>query len=860
MSLYDDLLGWSRLRPLWQRDGLRRLVVNGPLTQSDVADLAELALIDAGLPSSGIPPAAPLASEHLPTGGVTHDAVTLDAIASPTNVNALPPDARLEFDPRGLTLIYGDNGSGKSGYVRILKRVCRARGTPERVLPNVLKTDMRAPTANVEYRVGEARKSHPWSDGGAEVHELAAVTVFDRACAAVYVNSENEVAYRPLGLDLLDALARAAVAVRGQLEVARRASSTATLTPPQSVLDSPVLREVWPPRHTNTKEAVAKIAAWSPQAAQELDGIDRALAAPAVSESIAGVAARKAALGRALRACSETLDAAQAAGRLRAVVEDHRRAEAALSLAREADAVDLPGVGGSLWRALWAAAERYSTEEAYPGHEFPSLDPGAHCVLCGQTISDGARARFQALRKLVDQELAVAATEAANDVSVIRDRLARHVSESGAAAVLGDLHLTDDEAAASLAAFVDWGRDVVTDALAWFDDRVDRPFREQPSDPTTWLRQRVVALDRELDALRRAAIPHEADRMRLEARDLRARLWAKDNAPSLVAEAARIRRLEAIERAMATCDTNAITAESSRLTVRYVTDALRADFAREMKNLNPSRVAVRIVQRGGRGSTYHRLQLATTTTLSAKVGEVVSDGEFRAVALANFFAEIAHATTKSAIVLDDPVTSLDHLYRARVAARLVQESGTRQVIVFTHDLVFLQDIVSAADSQGQPVSFRRLSLTRTHVGWPESEQPWDGMKVGPRAQVLQISLNQLRSQFQNGDLEAYERGVERWYSKLRSTWERAVEEILFVDAIGRYRSQVKTNNLTSLKVWILDESDVAALDSAMTKASALIDAHDAPAALNRPVPEPDELRDDLKFLQDWIANMKTKRR
>jgi wobble nucleotide-excising tRNase len=40
-------------------------------------------------------------------------------------------------------------------------------------------------------------------------------------------------------------------------------------------------------------------------------------------------------------------------------------------------------------------------------------------------------------------------------------------------------------------------------------------------------------------------------------------------------------------------------------------------------------------------------------------------------------------------VFDDPVSSLDYKWREGVARRLVQVSKTRQVTVFTHDVVFL---------------------------------------------------------------------------------------------------------------------------------------------------------------------------
>jgi len=134
------------------------------------------------------------------------------------------------------------------------------------------------------------------------------------------------------------------------------------------------------------------------------------------------------------------------------------------------------------------------------------------------------------------------------------------------------------------------------------------------------------------------------------------------------------------------------------------------------------------------------------------------------------------------------------------------------------------------------------------------------MKVGQRIEAQQLSLNKLRNMFDDGDLDTYERGVERWYSLQRSTWERAVEEILLVDAVSRYRSAIKTNNLISERVWMIDEKDVRDVEAAITKCSSWTEAHDEPAASDRPPPSPDEMRDDLQLLRAWVARLKAKRR
>ena len=74
--------------------------------------------------------------------------IQLTSLANVLNVNALAADQVLNFDQTGLTIIYGGNGSGKSGYSRALKRACRARDQSEAILQ-----DARLPP-------GPAKKGH----------------------------------------------------------------------------------------------------------------------------------------------------------------------------------------------------------------------------------------------------------------------------------------------------------------------------------------------------------------------------------------------------------------------------------------------------------------------------------------------------------------------------------------------------------------------------------------------------------------------------------------------------------------------------------------------------------------------------
>jgi len=112
---FAEVLAWAASRPVWQRDALRRLVQHGSLRVADIDELVALCL-DPTLPFD------PISDAHVSSQGDVGEPIAILRIENPTGINALASDQKLEFAKVGLSIVYGDNGSGKSGTQRCATR------------------------------------------------------------------------------------------------------------------------------------------------------------------------------------------------------------------------------------------------------------------------------------------------------------------------------------------------------------------------------------------------------------------------------------------------------------------------------------------------------------------------------------------------------------------------------------------------------------------------------------------------------------------------------------------------------------------------------------------------------------------
>jgi hypothetical protein len=111
------------------------------------------------------------------------------------NVNRLVDGQEIAFNDR-ITVVYGENASGKTGYARVLKQVAGARSAA-RVLPDVYTSSPGTPSATIDYALGSDAESHPWRAGARPVPALGRVCVFDAPVAPLHVDDDLQYLYTP---------------------------------------------------------------------------------------------------------------------------------------------------------------------------------------------------------------------------------------------------------------------------------------------------------------------------------------------------------------------------------------------------------------------------------------------------------------------------------------------------------------------------------------------------------------------------------------------------------------------------------------------------------------------------------------
>lgn len=839
----NSLSKWFSERPHWLQAAANKLLKHSELSEEDIAELANLCRHEAEGKISKVTSAFP-ANAFTQSAGVK---LRLCSIGDIEGVNALAPKSPIEFGKGDITIVYGNNGSGKSGYVRLLKHICGARERGN-LHGNVYKAGALAQKARIEYEQDGISKTHEWSGQGI-CDDLTSVDIFDTSFGKVFVNSEDEVSYEPPVLSFFSDLIHAAEKVSLVLEAEATRYQSKKPNIPGDKKETP--EGIWYEAisSSTTVEDIERYCVFSDADEAEMQALQKRLAEKAPADKARQLRKQIQHLESLVQDTQKHIAqlSAENVGRIiaakRAMVSKKEAAD--ISAKKAFSGSELHGIGSDVWKQLWEAARNYSTTAAYPEAAYPNVVEGSFCVLCHQPLDPAARSRLTSFEEYVQGEMLKAAVAAKQVYETASQTIEELPTKEALKTRMDAAGITQEEIAKQVTEFYDQlqtRRKLLPgiDAEASIPDTLPPPkWFETVRDESKRLGGLAEKYDEDAKSDNRDANLNRYN-------GLQAKKWLLEQRAAIDEEVTRLRLVQQIQDAKKLTNTRALSQKKGELADVLITDAFVQRFNDELNVLGASQVKVELVKtKVTKGRVLHKLQLRGAS--QDGLADVLSEGESRIVSIAAFLADVCGKSNQAPFVFDDPISSLDQSYEEAVVQRLIELSQDKQVIVFTHRLSLLGTIRHFADNT--PLRLNVLSIRS--VEWGTGEPAPIPISQSDIKAALNILMNQriqdVKRNGENGEYEIAEILMKSICSDFRILLERSIENDLLCGVVQRYQRPVKSLKLKELGR--LQVKDCDFLDGLMTKYSAF--EHSQPDESPVELPNSDELLADMTALKTW---------
>lgn len=853
MNAIKEIIEWTlkSLSP-WEGDIVRRLLENGTISQVETNEIIENASAAyAIIECSTAQLLQPTYNPQTTAKEIANEPIKLCAINAVVNINAINDNTKLPFSHEGITIIYGENGSGKSGYTRILKNACYAKYVEPEILANVYKPSLNAQSATIVFKKDGIKQEWKWTPG-TFLTELSDINVYDVDCGKIILEKNNQITYKPKGAEIFDEVSNILELVKTSLT-----SKILNVTLPvvEGIDQFPTSKQWLNKINEKTKiDEIGKNTMWTPQHQISTETLTKLIQEYESGTTQKKITAIKEILEKRLPRAIEKLGkclevlSADKAEKIKNLTKKNEELKAAHTLASAAYNTKEPldGVHSSEWKLLFEAAREYSEKIAYAGHNFPNLAENSSCVLCMSDLDSSAKSRmnrFDSYMKDKTKELFDEGTkDFKNTISEITNTITpdQEMFEP-LCNDLKELLGTDYDISVSFEILRKrkeyLGLEVKTfdyPSLVISSEKINDDAKE--------------ALNKKLSEFLVLITPEKHQQNISNNAELIFKKSLNKSGDLILKYVENLKFNAKITSAIASIKATKqkFSTKAKSIVAQTVTPEFIENFKDELKFLDVG-LTVDISPIVRDLDTSHSFSIA-----SKRPGKVLSEGEQKVISIAAFLAELKTFKNLSPIIFDDPVSSLDHIYRENIAHRLAIEALNRQVVIFTHDVSFIAELEGKLEEmalRGKPVFSTIFSIKRNGIdsGFVSKNSPWRGMTTPQRAQQLEEELNAIKQTYQT-DGDTYNKNAALIYCRLREAWESLVEQDLLCQIVNRGRNSIQTLRLKEL---VIDPNDADTIDRNMSKSSNWMYGHAKSKALTDNRPNPNDLLNDINELRTF---------
>ena len=723
--------------------------------------------------------------------------LTFNVLKKVEGVNALAENQSIEFTPN-LTLIYGINGAGKSGYIRLLKNIFYSKDKEE-ILENVnIDSGHKSISAELDFSAGDENipLQYPENSGNGIFNQFA---VFDREIGKRHLSNRNDFSFRPAGLLLFNefnsALEKLQIKISSEIQtkpiynafagddIFQGESEIKTVL---STLNNASKIEELKKHLPFTEEDKTN----KTEIEKGFDDLKIALSQKEKSlKTLREIKAQLATRRTNLEAINsyfnqEYLNSVQAS-----ISDCKAKQETAKKEGTEKFKTDkLKNVGSPEWKQFIEAAQKFALSQKEISLLYPEI--GDNCLLCQQSIIDEEpnnliKSYWEYIKSIAEQEAQTAQT----NLDKIKDGFEKlNLNQFPETDVL-TVWLKEQQTK-----YLEALNQILSNQEALATNIIsDINTKEINQRTATQLDLTLIdTISTSIDSQIKAFEEDEQNKALAKLLKKKTYLLHKEKLQIRIAEIEKLHQNmiwvnkanQFNKQGYKTQSTNT----EKRLSREYFNPEYISSFNEECTRLNGN-FGIEIDAKSSDGQSNRKLYLK-----GKNPSAVLSEGEQNVIALADFIAETKHSKVNMGIVFDDPVTSMDQERKGIIAERLVTIAKDKQVIIFTHDLVFVSSLINYS-----------VELNIPHeCHWIESSDNDKGLvhlKNSPSYDKKYRNDTPVMEHYKlakDAGPEERERHVKNGFAALRTCYETFVINDIFKNIVLRFNDRVSVMSLSSV--------------------------------------------------------------
>ena len=848
LTLDSEIRNYVSTLPYWGKYLANQILSGHKVTDDDISYAYLCLLEDLQLKEESNKPEIILGTQTISTVDYKSD-LFFSKLEKVEGVNALVENQTLDFSPN-LTIIYGANGSGKSGYVRLLKQVFYSKAR-ETILPNINIENGHKPI-NAKFTFKSNNKEIPLGFSDKDKPEFKQFAVFDGRSVLQQLETKNEFEFKPAGLsffaDYTNAVLRVEEKLNADIQI-KRSGNTAKDFADLFDHDSEIKTFV---QHLNAETKSDDLKKYTPFSEEDRNRKifiqkqydELVLAYKGKENEIKKLNSIKELLIQNKKAIEKTNHAfsSDTITKVNTAINDCIVKESAV----KKEGLDnfqtdrIQGIGTEEWKNFILSAEKFArTQKREPG-SYP--ETGDFCILCQQPLSDDAQ-------KLISNYWIY--------VKSVAELNARQAQEKLDKIILYYKGLNFD---------IFPQNNILTE---WLNNNYPKELellREQLN------KQKILAGCIVSDIQNRIINERTATSVGVEHHTtIESAINAKISSLNedeqckalgkLLIEKTFLEHKEKYNTHFSKFETYVnnqvwinkankanfakrnVTQTEKALSNKYFNQKYINFFNEECQELNGN-FGIEINHTGSAGKSYRQLKLK-----GKNPNAILSEGEQKVIAIADFLAEMNVSECNKGLVFDDPVTSLDNGRKRNIANRLAAYANKKQVIVFSHDLVFVSELLNRDDIVEKKCHWIENRNNTPGYVWlnnsPSHEKEYRNAEP----------VKRLYSLCNDGNCEPMlkEIFIKQGFTALRTCYEVLVINGLFSNVVQRYNERISIDNLSKV---VLDKNVISELQNNYDSCCRFMEGHSHSDNFQYQKPTPQNLNEEIQRYETLSKKIK----